>query len=250
MYKESNFLTIQNLNVSIKNKDLFILNNIYLKIKKGKFHMILGPNGSGKSTLSKIIIGHPLYTIKKGKIIFKDKIINNIKPEIICFLGIFLAFQYPLDLPVNFFDYIALLFNNEKKNPNGIQDFSIWWENVKKLCYFYGFTDDYFNRNINEDFSGGERKRTEILQMLLLNPDLVILDEIDSGVDIDSLDFIMNEIKHFLTPEKSLIFITHHLNIVRYLKPDFIHIIKNGLIVQTGSFNLLEKIVSQGFTCF
>jgi Fe-S cluster assembly ATP-binding protein len=239
----SKSLLICNLNVSIRDTDINVLQNINLKVKKGTIHFIIGPNGSGKSTLAKTIAGHPAYRIKDGFICFKRNIITSLKPEFISKLGIFLAFQYPLDLPVTFYGFLLVLI--EQTYPDS---YDLWLDRIKEIPYSFGFTNEDFLRNMNEGFSGGERKKTEIIQMLIKNPELVILDEIDSGVDIDSLNLIIDEIKNFLTQQKSLIFITHYLNIMKYIKPDFVHIMNNGSIIKTGSFNLLKEIINNGYS--
>ena len=243
MKKQKKFFSIQNLNVVINNIE--IIKNLNLNLKKGEIHVIMGPNGSGKSTLSKVVVGYPFYEISKGSIIFKNELISKISPKNISKLGIFLGFQYPLDIPVNFFDFLMALYQINKGSSWGDA-----WDNVSEKFYSFKFNEDDWSRNMNEGFSGGERKKIEILQMLLLNPDLILLDEIDSGVDVDSLKLISKRINEFMTSEKGLILVTHHINITRYIKPDFVHIMKKGSIILSGGYELAKKVSKEGFSNF
>ena len=243
MIKKDEFFSIQNLTIAVNTNK--IIKNLNFNIKKGEIHVIMGPNGSGKSTLSKVSVGYPHYDILRGDIIFKNSLISQISPIAISKLGIFLGFQYPLDIPVNFFDFLMSLYqvNSGGSIENG-------WNQISEKFNSFNFDEKIWNRNINEGFSGGERKKIEILQMLLLNPELVLLDEIDSGVDIDSLKIISRKINEFMTPKRGLLLVTHHINIIRYIKPDFVHIMKNGSIILSGGYDLAKKVSKQGFQYF
>ncbi|WGH25740.1 MAG: Fe-S cluster assembly ATPase SufC [Candidatus Shikimatogenerans bostrichidophilus] len=237
-------LKIKNLYVSI-NKNL-IIKGLNLKIKKGEIHIIMGPNGSGKSTLSYIIAGKPKYKIEDGEILFNNKIINNLKPDKISKLGIFLSFQNPVEIDgLSMYNFIKSFI--KKKNNNNIL------KNIYKKCEKLNINKKYLSRYFNLGFSGGEKKKNEILQMLILKPKLTILDEIDSGLDIDSLKNILNNIKQYINKKKkkrSLLIITHYTNIINYIKPNFVHIIYDGKIIKSGNKKLIKKIEKYGYNKF
>ena len=203
-------LKINQLKVSIGNN--LVLKNLNLTINKGEIHAIMGPNGSGKSTFSKVLAGHPIYTVISGDIIYKDLSILTLDPEERSFLGIFLAFQYPIEIPgVSNEDFLRLAYNSKqkacgKKEVDPIEFFKIIIEKLKIV----DMSPTFLNRNVNEGFSGGEKKRNEILQMILLDSELSILDETDSGLDIDALKVISNGINNFMNNQKAIILITHY----------------------------------------
>jgi Fe-S cluster assembly ATP-binding protein len=240
-------LDIQNLEASIDNKK--ILNNLNLTINEKEIHVIMGPNGSGKSTLSKIIAGHPSYLVEKGKINFLDKDLLILSPEERSHEGIFLAFQYPIEISgVTNYDFLRLAYNEKQKylkkpEVTPLEFMSIVETSLKQLR----IPLEFLNRDLNQGFSGGEKKRNEILQMLLLNPDLVILDELDSGLDIDAIKIICETIIKNLGLKTSLIVITHYPRILNYLQPDFVHIMRNGKIIKTGNFELIQTIENEGY---
>ncbi|WGH27641.1 MAG: Fe-S cluster assembly ATPase SufC [Candidatus Shikimatogenerans bostrichidophilus] len=219
-------LKIKNLYVKIK-KNL-ILKKLNLKIKKNKIHIIMGPNGSGKSTLSNVIVGKPKYKIIKGNIYFLKKKINNLSPDIISKLGIFLSFQYPIEINgITMYSFLKNIISSKIKSK---KIFKI----IKKKCNLLKINLKYLNRYFNVGFSGGEKKKNEILQILLLKPKFIILDEIDSGLDIDTLKLIFNIIKKYINNKKkkrSLLMITHNINIFNYINPNYIHILYNGNII-------------------
>ena len=243
-----NILKIENLHVEVNNKK--IIKGLNLSIKKGEKHAIMGPNGSGKSTLAKVIAGHPLYKITQGSIYFKDKNITDFSPEKRAQEGIFLAFQYPLEIPgVNNLDFLRSAFNARlkyqgKQELDPLDFFEFINEKVKQI----DLNDEFLNRNVNEGFSGGEKKKNEILQMCLLNNELSILDETDSGLDIDALKSIAKRINNFFNEKKSLILITHYQRLLDYIIPDFIHIMKDGKIIQTGNADLAQQLEQDGYT--
>jgi Fe-S cluster assembly ATP-binding protein len=240
-------LKIKNLKASINNNQ--ILNGLNLTINKGEIHAIMGTNGSGKSTLSKVLAGHPSYKITEGKILFENQEINNFTPEERAKLGIFLAFQYPVEIPgVSNEEFLRIAYNKKRKNENlenvnPIEFFNILQTNLNMSK----LNIDFLNRNVNEGFSGGEKKRNEILQMSVLNPKLSILDETDSGLDIDALKDVASGINNFFTKEKSIILITHYQRLLDYIKPDFVHIMHQGKIIKTGDASLALLLEEKGY---
>lgn len=243
-------LEIKNLEASIENKK--IIKNFNLTINKNEIHVIMGPNGSGKSTLSKILAGHPAYSVDNGNILFKDKDLLEMAPEIRSHEGLFLAFQYPIEISgVTNYDFLRLAYNEKQKYENKpelgpLEFMELTQISLQKLK----MKNEFLNRNLNEGFSGGEKKRNEILQMLLLNPNLVILDEIDSGLDIDAIKIICEGIVNNLQKDASLIVITHYPRILHYLKPTHVHIMINGKIIKTGNLELIEYLEKEGYESF
>ena len=245
-----NLLKIENIKASIEKKQ--ILNDLNLTIDENEIHIIMGPNGSGKSTLSKILAGHPAYSVEKGAIHFCDKNLIDMSPETRSHEGLFLAFQYPIEISgVTNYDFLRLAYNEKQKYNNlkeldPLEFMELTQVALKKLK----MKSEFLNRNLNEGFSGGEKKRNEILQMLLLDPKLIILDELDSGLDIDALKIIWEAISTNKSKESSLIIITHYPRILNYLKPTHIHIMIDGKIVKTGNFELIEFLEERGYEDF
>ncbi|MFT8229641.1 MAG: Fe-S cluster assembly ATPase SufC [Enterobacterales bacterium] len=240
-------LSIKNLNINIDNKS--IIKNLSLKIKYGEVHAIMGPNGSGKSTLSSFLSGRKEYTILSGDVIFKGKNLLELNPESRAGEGIFLAFQYPIEIPgISNQLLLQVALNSIRKYRklpplNRLELSNIINKKIKSLK----MTKDFLNRSVNVGFSGGEKKRNEILQMSILEPDLCILDEIDSGLDIDSLKIVTNVINTLRDNKRSFIIITHYKRILEYVKPDFIHILYKGKIVKCGNFSLVQKLEDKGY---
>ena len=240
-------LEIKDLKVAINENE--ILKNLNLRINKGEIHAIMGPNGSGKSTFSKIIAGHPAYSVSNGEILFKGSSILDLSPEERLHLGLFLAFQYPIEIPgVSNEDFLRLAYNSKQKFYNKpevdpIQFLTIINEKLKLV----NMSPSFLSRNVNEGFSGGEKKRNEILQMILLDSELCILDETDSGLDIDALRIISNGINNFMNPEKSIILITHYQRLLDYINPNYVHVMQDGKIVKTGSFELAKELENKGY---
>ena len=237
-------LEIKNLIVSINDNE--ILRGVNLTIQKGEIHAIMGTNGSGKSTLSKVLSGHPAYKVISGNIFFEGKDITEYPPEERSKLGIFLGFQYPIEIPgVSNEEFLRAAYNLNRKNKNLEPLNPIDFLNIlKKKLEISNLSIDFLSRNVNEGFSGGEKKRNEILQMSLLDPIIAILDEVDSGLDIDALKNLSLTINNFMNKNKSLLLITHYQRLLEYIKPDFIHIMHKGKIVKTGDASLaftLEK---------
>ena len=247
MIKTHMILEIKNLQVSINENE--ILKDLNLKVNKGEIHAIMGPNGSGKSTLSKVLAGHPAYTVLNGDILYQGNSILTLEPEERSHLGIFLAFQYPIEIPgVSNEDFLYLSYNSKLKAQNKdeispIEFFSI----ISEKLQIVDMDPAFLNRNVNEGFSGGEKKRNEIVQMLLLDSKLSILDETDSGLDIDALKIISKGIRTFMNEEKAIILITHYQRLLDYVKPNFIHVMKDGKIIKTGSADLAKELEEKGY---
>ncbi len=240
-------LEIKNLKASINNNE--ILQSLNLTVNRGEIHAIMGPNGSGKSTFSKIIAGHPAYEVLGGDIIFKGSSILDLDPEERSHLGIFLAFQYPIEIPgVSNEDFLRLAYNSKQKFYNQpevdpIEFFTIINEKLRLV----NMSSIFLSRNVNEGFSGGEKKRNEILQMILLESQLSILDEMDSGLDIDALKVISTGINNFMDSTKAIILITHYQRLLDYIQPDYVHVMQNGRIVKSGNANLAKELELKGY---
>ena len=247
MNLDSPVLEVKDLKVSINDNE--ILKNLNLKVNKGEIHAIMGPNGSGKSTFSKVLAGHPAYSVLDGDIIFKGSSILDLDPEERSHLGIFLAFQYPIEIPgVSNEDFLRLAYNAKQKFYNKpeidpIEFLMIIGEKLKLV----NMSPLFLSRNVNEGFSGGEKKRNEILQMILLDSELSILDETDSGLDIDALKIISTGINNFMNSEKSIVLITHYQRLLDYINPTYVHVMQDGKIIKTGSAELAKELESKGY---
>ena len=243
-------LKVENLEASIDNKS--IIKKFNLEVKENEIHVIMGPNGSGKSTFSKILAGHPSYNVENGNILFLNKNLLEMLPEERSHEGLFLAFQYPIEIGgVTNYDFLRLAFNEKQKylkNPEVTPlEFMTLTQSVLKELKM---NPEFLNRDLNQGFSGGEKKRNEILQMLLLQPKLVILDELDSGLDIDAIKVICENIIKNLPLNSSLIVITHYPRILNYLKPNFIHVMIDGKIVKTGNLEIIDILENEGYEKF
>ena len=247
MNSETPILEIKNLRACIDNIE--ILKNLDLTINKGEIHAIMGPNGSGKSTFSKVVAGHPAYKVLNGDILFNGKSILELEPEDRSHLGIFLAFQYPIEIPgVSNEDFLRLAYNSKLKSQNKdeidpIEFFSL----INKKLQIINMAPTFLSRNVNEGFSGGEKKRNEILQMILLDSELSILDETDSGLDIDALKIISKGINTFMKEDKAIILITHYQRLLDYIKPNYVHVMQNGKIIKTGTAELAKELELKGY---
>ena len=240
-------LEVKDLKVSINDNE--ILKNLNLKVNKGEIHAIMGPNGSGKSTFSKVLAGHPAYSVLGGDIIFNGSSILDLDPEERSHLGIFLAFQYPIEIPgVSNEDFLRLAYNAKQKFYNKPEvdpiEFLIIIDQKLKLV---NMSPLFLSRNVNEGFSGGEKKRNEILQMILLDSELCILDETDSGLDIDALKIISTGINNFMNSDKSIVLITHYQRLLDYINPTYVHVMQDGKIIKTGSAELAKEIENKGY---
>lgn len=246
----TSLLNIYDLKASINGIE--ILKDFNLNIKTNEIHVIMGPNGCGKSTLSKVLVGHPSYIIENGNISFNTKNLLDMSPEMRSHEGIFLAFQYPLEIAgVTNFDFLRIAYNEKRKYENLSEvDPLEFMQLVEPLLEKLKIKKEFLSRDLNEGFSGGEKKRNEILQMLILSPKLIILDEIDSGLDVDAIKIICNEIIKSKISNSSLIVITHYPKILTYLKPTYIHIMRNGKIIKTGNMELVEILETEGYDYF
>ena len=243
-------LKISNLSVSVENK--LIINNLDLEIDEGKKVAIMGPNGSGKSTLSNVISGKPGYDIKEGSIKFEDTDILKINPEERAAMGIFMAFQYPVEIPgIANSSFLRTAINSIRKK-NNIEPVNtrIFLEEINHISRKLGLDKSFLSRNMNEGFSGGEKKKNEILQLLLLKPKLCVLDEIDSGLDIDSLKVISKGISEYSNKKNSMLIITHYQRLLDHVIPDEVHIFNNGKIVESGDHDLVKILEEKGYKVF
>jgi len=248
--EKKKILNINDLKASINNIE--IIKKLNLTINENEIHVIMGPNGSGKSTLSKILTGHPSYEVTSGSIQFNSQNLLNLEPEERAHAGLFLAFQYPIEMAgVTNFDFLRLAYN-EKQKANNLKELDPleFMELTQKLIAKLKMNQQFLNRDLNAGFSGGEKKRNEILQMLLLKPKLIILDEIDSGVDVDALKVICDSIIENIDKKTSIIVITHYPRILEYLKPDFVHIMIQGKLIKTGGIELVQFLEKNGYESF
>lgn len=248
-------LTITNLHVSVKNTaeknsaEKNILRGVNLKINPGETHVIMGPNGSGKSTLANVLVGREGYIIKEGEVIYQQQSLLTLVPEERAHHGLFLAFQYPAEIPgVNNLYFLRAALNALRKS-EGLPplDAADFLKLVKQKMKEVGLDDGFSHRSVNAGFSGGEKKRNEILQMLILNPKLIILDETDSGLDIDALQTVGKCVTQFKRPERSFLIITHYQRLLDYIEPDVIHVMAQGQIVKSGNKNLARDLEVSGY---
>tara|TARA_B100001175_G_scaffold317386_1_gene334085 strand:+ start:1092 stop:1826 length:735 start_codon:yes stop_codon:yes gene_type:complete len=240
-------LSIKKLKVSIENN--LILKGLNLEINQGEVHAIMGPNGSGKSTLASVIAGNENYKVESGSISFYGKNINDFSPDERAMMGIFLAFQYPVEIPgVSTINFIKTALNRirefNKKKPLDAVNFL---KTMKKKMNLVKIDRDLLSRSINEGFSGGEKKRNEIFQMAMLEPKLSILDETDSGLDIDALKIVSNGVNKLRTKNNSTIVVTHYQRLLDYIVPDYVHVLIDGKIVKSGSKDLAIELENKGY---
>ncbi len=242
-------LIIQDLHVNIAERE--ILKGVNLTVQQGKVHALMGPNGTGKSTLAYTLMGHPGYQVTKGKVIFKDQNILELKPDERSRLGIFLAFQYPVSIAgVSVANFLRTAINSRRKAENSddrgitVPEFrKMLKERMDLLKMDYSFASRY----LNDGFSGGEKKRAEILQMAVLKPEIAILDETDSGLDIDALRIVSEGVNTLRGPEMGALVITHYQRILNYIKPDFVHVMLDGRIVESGDAELALNLEEHGY---
>lgn len=240
-----NLLTINNLKVSVGDDDKEILRGIDLKINKGEVHVIMGPNGGGKSTLAYTLMGHPKYRINDGDIIFGSTRINDIKTHLRAKMGLFLSFQYPEEIEgVTVEEFLR----TAKTAVSGEQQKIIPFKKlINKKMEDLSMSEEYASRYLNVGFSGGEKKKNEILQMSILNPKLAILDETDSGLDVDAIKIVADGVNKIKNEENAFLIITHYNKLLEYIKPDFVHILLNGRIVKSGGIELANEIDEYGY---
>jgi Fe-S cluster assembly ATP-binding protein len=243
-------LVIRNLHASIDGAE--ILKGVDLELSKGEVHAIMGPNGSGKSTLAHVLMGHPAYEVTDGEVVFKGEQVLDLEPDQRSRLGLFLAFQYPSAIPgVTVANFLRLAVNAHRRgedgeeNPVRIPEFrKLLQENMEALKIDRSMTSRY----LNDGFSGGEKKRMEMLQMAILKPEMAILDETDSGLDIDALRIVSDGVNTLVGPEMGALVITHYSRLLKYIKPDHIHVLVGGRIVRSGGAELADELERDGYT--
>ena len=240
-------LSIKNLTVSIDDKT--ILKDLSLQIEEGEIHAIMGPNGSGKSTLSNVLAGKEDYKILSGEIIFRGKNLFDLNIEERSKEGLFLAFQYPVEIPgISITPFLKTAINSKLKSQGKKElDALTFAKELKEKAKQLGIENKMLYRSVNYGFSGGEKKRYEILQMSILKPYLSILDETDSGLDVDALKIVTEGIKKIKKPSSSFLIITHYLRLLEYIEPDFVHVMNNGKIIKSGNKSLAEQIDTSGY---
>ncbi len=226
-----------------------ILQGVNLRVDAGEVHAIMGPNGAGKSTLAKVLAGHPAYEVTGGEVWFKGQNLLELEPEERAHQGLFMSFQYPVEIPgVSNTQFLQIAFNAKRK-ANGEkelteEEFTRLLDEKMKLMEI---RPEFKTRNVNENFSGGEKKRNEILQMAVLNPALALLDETDSGLDIDAMRIVANGVNQLMRPDMGLVLITHYQRLLDYIKPHFVHVMLGGKIVQSGGPDLALELESKGY---
>ncbi|HEY9628890.1 MAG TPA: Fe-S cluster assembly ATPase SufC [Coleofasciculaceae cyanobacterium] len=243
----STVLSVKNLTASVGETP--ILKGMNLEVKAGEIHAIMGPNGSGKSTFSKVLAGHPAYEVTGGEIQFQEQNLLELEPEARARSGIFLAFQYPLEIPgVSNLDFLRVAYNSKRKHLGEEElDAFDFDELVQQRLDVVKMDASFLSRSVNEGFSGGEKKRNEILQMALLEPKLAILDETDSGLDIDALRIVAGGVNQLSTAENAIVVITHYQRLLDYIIPDYIHVMANGRIIRTGGKELALALEERGY---
>jgi len=243
-------LEIHNLHATVGDKD--ILKGIDLTIGKGEIHAVMGPNGAGKSTLGAVLTGRPGYEVTEGTILYNGKDLLAMAPEERAWAGLFLSFQYPIEIPGVTITAFMKAAVNAKRKANGLEEMktSDFLRLMKEKMAFVQMKPEFAKREVNVGFSGGEKKRNEIFQMALLDPTLSILDETDSGLDVDALKIVADGVNALRSPEKSAIIVTHYHKLLEYVQPDYVHVLKAGRIVTTGGRELIDAIESKGFDQF
>ncbi|MAW09435.1 MAG: Fe-S cluster assembly ATPase SufC [Flavobacteriaceae bacterium TMED200] len=240
-------LEINNLHASVDGKQ--ILKGIDLKVSPGEVHAIMGPNGSGKSTLSTVIAGHEDFEIDKGEILFEDEDLIDFNTEERAHKGIFLSFQYPVEIPgVSVTNFIKTSINQMRKS-NGLDEMpaSEMLKKIREKSELLKIDSKFLSRSLNEGFSGGEKKRNEIFQMAMLEPKIAILDETDSGLDIDALKIVANGVNMLRNDDTAVVLITHYQRLLDYIVPDFVHVLSDGKIVKSGNKNLAIELEAKGY---
>ncbi len=243
----TNMLKIKNLHAMIEQKE--ILKGINLEVNSGEIHAVMGPNGSGKSTLASVLSGNPKYEVTRGTILFKDKDLLEMEPEDRAREGIFLSFQYPVEIPgVSMVNFMRAAVNEQRKyrneEPISATDFLKLMRDKRELL---GMDSALVSRSVNEGFSGGEKKKNEIFQMAMLNPLLSILDETDSGLDIDALRVVAAGVNKLQSKENATILITHYQRLLEYIKPDHVHVLYAGKIIKSGGPDLAIELEKRGY---
>jgi Fe-S cluster assembly ATP-binding protein len=240
-------LEIRNLYAGIDGNE--ILKGINLTIKKGEVHAIMGPNGSGKSTLAKVLAGHPAYQVTAGEVIYQGRNLLDLPPDERAREGVFMAFQYPIEVPgVSNAQFLRLAYNEKQKHLGQDELDPLEFKDLlKQRAKIVEMDASFMSRSVNEGFSGGEKKRNEILQMAVLEPKLAILDETDSGLDIDALRIVAGGVNHLQTTENAIIVVTHYQRLLNYIVPDFVHVLASGRIAREGGKELALELEAKGY---
>jgi Fe-S cluster assembly ATP-binding protein len=240
-------LKIENLHVSVDGKE--ILKGINLEIGAGEVHAIMGPNGSGKSTLSNVIAGRDDYEVTSGTVTYNSKNLLDMSPEERAWEGVFLAFQYPVEIPGVNNVYLLKAGVNAKRKHMGLPEFDAmdFMQVIKKKAALVELDQAFLSRGVNEGFSGGEKKRNEIFQMAVLEPALAILDETDSGLDIDALRIVANGVNKLRSPDRSIVMVTHYQRLLDYIEPDFVHVLADGKVLKSGDKSLALELEDRGY---
>jgi len=240
-------LEIKNLKATIG--DTEILRGLSLSVNAGEVHAIMGPNGSGKSTLAQVIAGHADYKVTDGTVTYKGNDLLELEPEERAREGIFLGFQYPVEIPGVNNAYLLKAAMNAKRKHQGLEEIDAFefLKLAKEKMALLGMDPKFLNRGVNEGFSGGEKKRNEILQMAMLEPSLAILDETDSGLDIDALRAVAEGVNSLRTPDRAIVLVTHYQRLLDYIEPDFVHVLSEGRIVRSGDKSLALQLEEKGY---
>jgi Fe-S cluster assembly ATP-binding protein len=239
-------LVVEDLHVSVEGKP--ILKGLDLTVQAGQVHAIMGPNGSGKSTLSFCLLGHPKYTITQGRIRYNGEDITPLSPDARAKKGLFLAFQYPTAIPgVTIANFLRAALRGVRGTEVPVKEFRL---TVKTQLKALGIPDAFMNRYVNDGFSGGEKKRLEILQLAVLAPSIAVLDETDSGLDIDALKVVAEGINALRSPQRGILLITHYQRLLNFIKPDFVHVMVDGRIVRSGGAELALELEAKGYQGF
>ena len=241
-------LNIKNLHAEVAGQG--ILKGVELTVNAGEVHAIMGPNGSGKSTLANVLAGRPGYSVSAGEMLFDDQDIAELEPHERAHAGIFLAFQYPVEIPgVSNMEFLKASLDskahaNDQEQPNA----AVFIKQVRALAKSLDLNPEFLKRGVNEGFSGGEKKRNEILQMLLLQPQLAVLDETDSGLDIDALQVVAEGVNRYRNSDNGVVLITHYQRLLDYIVPDYVHVLADGKIVQSGDKSLALELEAKGYS--
>jgi len=245
MATKNGALTIENLAVGVEGQE--ILHEVNLVVKKGEIHALMGPNGSGKSTLAYCLMGHPNYEVLKGKVLFKGHNVFDLSPDERARLGLFLAFQYPSEVPgVSVANFLRLALNEKLGKENQIA-VGAFRRRLNEKMDLLDIEREFANRYLNQGFSGGEKKRHEVLQMAVLEPEIAILDEVDSGLDIDGIKTVANGVNALASGDMGILIITHYQRILNYITPDFVHVMINGSIRLSGGRELALELEAKGY---
>jgi len=240
-------LSIKNLHVSVEGKE--ILKGLNLKVQAGEVHAVMGPNGSGKSTLAFVLAGRDGYEVTQGEVLYQGKDLLGLSAEQRAKDGIFLAFQYPVEIPGVPNGQLLKAALNAQRSERGLQELDAmdFMERVAEKLALLEMSDEMLLRNVNEGFSGGEKKRNEILQMMVLEPALALLDETDSGLDIDAMKVIANGVNALRSPERAMVLVTHYQRLLNHIVPDYVHVLSEGRVVKSGGLELAEQLEAKGY---